>query len=125
MSVDAETMIRHARELLKRPDLATAGIWPRASALLARQALEATLADLWRVRAPGLEQCPMRAQLLCVDGLFPSNGGLAARTRYAWSGLSRACHQHPTLSELMGWVGTVDELKTAVIVQHPDSTKML
>jgi hypothetical protein len=124
MSVDAATMVRYARELLHPSTAAqgsrsTAGLWPRASALLARQALEATLAELWRLRAPGLEHCPMRAQLLCVDGCLPNSGDLAARARYAWSGLSRACHHHPyelppTISELAGWMGTVEEL-TAVV----------
>jgi hypothetical protein len=124
MSVDAATMLRHARELLQpaagaRGSPSTAGLWPRASALLARQALEAVLADLWRMRAPGLERCPMRAQLLCVDGYLPNGGDLAARARYAWSGLSRASHQHPyelppTMSELAGWVAVVEEVRTAV-----------
>ena len=119
MSVDAATMLRYARELLQRPEPATAGLWPRASALLARQALEATLAELWRVRAPGLERGPMRAQLLCVGGCLPDCGDLAARARYAWSGLSRACHQHPyelppTIAELAGWVGVVEELRLMV-----------
>jgi hypothetical protein len=125
MSVDAATMVRYARELLQRPEPATAGLWPRASALLARQALEVTLAELWRLRAPGLEHCPMRAQLLCVDGCLPNNGDLAARARYAWSGLSRACHHHPyelppTISELIGWVGTVEQLQhAAASVKQP------
>ena len=127
MSLDGATLLRHARELLgastgghaagARP--ATAGWWPRASALLARQALETTLAELWRVRAPGVEQCSMRAQLLCVDGCLPDAGDLAARVRYAWAGLSRACHQHPyelppTMSELAGWVAVVEELRVAI-----------
>ena len=34
---------------------------------------------------------------------------------YAWAGLSRACHQHPyelspTSVELLGWLGTVEQL---------------
>lgn len=118
MSVDAGTMIRYSRELLQRAEPSTAGIWPRASAVLARQALETVLADLWRVRAPGLERCPMRAQLLCIEACLPKTGDLAARARYAWSGLSRACHQHPyelppTMSELAGWVGMVEEFRNA------------
>ena len=59
-------LITEARRLLERPDAMTAGIWPRATALLARQALEAALDDLWRVRAPGVEAGSMRAQLLCL-----------------------------------------------------------
>ena len=55
-----------ARNLIERTDSATAGLWPRATALLARQALEAALDDFWRIRAPGMEHCSMRAQLLCL-----------------------------------------------------------
>jgi hypothetical protein len=117
--VDAGTMIRCSRELLARAEPATAGLWPRASALLARQALEAALAELWRARAPGLERCPMRAQLLCVAECLPNRGDLASRVRYAWSGLSRACHQHPyelppTIGELASWIGVVEELQHAI-----------
>lgn len=122
MSVSAENLLQHARELLDvdRPSAqATAGLWPRASALLARQALEETLDELWRARAPGLERCPMRAQLLCVDRCLPETGELPKLVRYAWSGLSRACHQHPyelppTLPELARWIGVVEQLRSAV-----------
>ena len=97
----------------------TAGIWPRATALLARQALEGALDDLWRLRAPGLEHCSARAQLLCLPSYLPGHEELAERVSYAWSGLSRACHQHPyelppTSSELLGWLTTVDQLVARV-----------
>jgi hypothetical protein len=125
MSVDAATLIRYARDLLRRVEPSTAGLWPRASALLARQALEAVLADLWRLRAPGVERCPARAQLLCVAHCLPGSGDLPERARYAWSGLSRACHQHPyelppTVAELEGWVAIVEELRAAVLTGGRD-----
>lgn len=107
-----------ARNLMERTDPATAGLWPRATALLARQALESALDDFWKVRAPGMEQCSMRAQLLCLLH-YLGDEELAERVSYAWAGLSRACHQHPyelppTLAELLGWLGTVEELVTRV-----------
>ena len=67
----------------------------------------------------------MKAQLLCLPhylqdpkppGLQASgNEHLAERVSYAWAGLSRGCHQHPyelppTSVELLGWLGTVEEL---------------
>ena len=118
-------VIAAARNLMERTDPATAGLWPRATALLARQALEAALDDFWKVRAPGMEHCSMRAQLLCLPYFLqdPKTSGpqdlgqehLAERASYAWAGLSRACHQHPyelppTSVELLGWLGTVEEL---------------
>ena len=56
----APSLVSTARDLLERPDSHTAGIWPRATALLARQALESALDDLWRSRAPGVERCSTR-----------------------------------------------------------------
>ncbi len=127
-------VVAAARNLMERKDPATAGLWPRATALLARQALEATLDDLWRVRAPGMEHCSMKAQLLCLPFYFqalkPSgpqalaDEHLAERVSYAWAGLSRACHQHPyelppTSAELLGWLATVEQLVVAVTTLKP------
>ena len=118
-----------ARNLLERTDPTTAGLWPRATALLARQALEGALDDFWKVRAPGMEQCSMKAQLLCLPYYFQapktpgpqdrSEAHLAERVSYAWAGLSGACHQHPyelppTSAELLGWLGTVEEFVARV-----------
>ena len=108
-------MLNVARDLLERPDPHTAGIWPRASALLARHALEAALDDLWRRRAPGLERCSMRAQLLCLPAYLPADVDLATRVSYAWTGLSRACHDHtyelpPAAVELSTWIEIVERL---------------
>lgn len=109
-------LVTAARNLMERKDPATAGLWPRATALLARQALEAAVDDFWKVRAPGMEQCSMKAQLLCLPH-YLGDEELAERASYAWAGLSGACHQHPyelppTSSELLGWLGVVDELVT-------------
>ena len=111
-------VVTAARNLMERTDTATAGLWPRATALLARQALEAAIDDFWRVRASGLEQCSMKAQLLCLPH-YLGNEELAEQVSYAWAGLSRACHQHPyelppTSAELTGWMTTVDALVAAV-----------
>jgi hypothetical protein len=111
----APSLVATARDLLERPDSHTAGIWPRATALLARQALESALDDLWRLRAAGVERCSTRAQLICLPSYLSGDEELAERVSYAWAGLSRACHQHPyelppTSSELLGWLSTVEQL---------------
>jgi hypothetical protein len=111
-------IIGAARNLLERTDAATAGLWPRATALLARQALEVALSQLWKKRAPGMEKCSTRAQLLCLS-YFLGDERLAEQTSYAWAGLSRACHQHPyelppTVTELSEWLATVQQLSRAV-----------
>lgn len=113
--MDRRAMLFVARDLLERPDPHTAGIWPRASALLARQALEAALDDLWRRRAPGLERCSMRAQLLCLPAYLPADVDLATRASFAWMGLSRGSHHHayelpPAAVELSTWIEVVEQL---------------
>ena len=35
------------RDLIRRPDVPFDGIWPRAAALPARQALETAMGELW------------------------------------------------------------------------------
>jgi hypothetical protein len=114
VSVDQSELISAARDLLERPDPTTAGIWPRASALLTRQALESTLDELWRQRAQGLEFCSAKAQLICLP-VFLGDPEFAGHVSYAWAGLSRACHQQPydlppTSVELLDWIGTVERL---------------
>lgn len=114
--MDVSQLVNVARDLIQRADPATAGIWPRAGALLARLALETALDDYWRRRAPGLEQCSMRAQLLCLQSYMRNDNAddLAERIAYVWIRLSRACHQHayelpPTAAELAAWIEIVDQ----------------
>ena len=117
-------LLATARDLIARVDPMTAGIWPRATALLSRQALEAALDDLWRRRAPGLELCSAKAQLLCLPSYLPEDEDLAERVSYAWAGLSRACHQHayelsPTSPELIAWIDVVERLVARVAAATP------
>lgn len=115
MSFDQSDMVTAARDLLERVDPMTAGLWPRATALLTRQALETALDDLWLLRAPGLELCSARAQMLCLPSFLHKNEELAKRVSYTWAALSQACHHHPyelspTSSELLRWITTVEQL---------------
>jgi hypothetical protein len=117
--VDPSLVLADARRLLERSDPATAGLWPRASALLARQALELALRRVWQHHAPGIADCSARAQLLCLPAYLGQEDGLAQRVSYAWAGLSRACHVHayelpPTASELTGWISIVEEFLEAL-----------
>jgi len=103
-----------AREMLGRVDPDTAGLWPRASALLACRALEATVNRLWERRTLDLQGRSMRVQLICLR-TYLGDADLAARAGHAWSALSRACHHHPyelapTAAELRGWLSVVEEL---------------
>jgi hypothetical protein len=107
-------MLGMARGLLGRADPDTAGLWPRASALLATRALEATVHRPWERRTLDLQGCSMRVQLICLR-TYLGDADLAARAGHAWSALSRASHHHtyelaPTMAELQGWFSVVEEL---------------
>jgi len=91
-------------------------IWPRAVALLGRQALEQGLDDLWAAVAPRVRGASLKAQLLCL-GEFVPDEDLVSRLRHAWHGLSHACHHQvyelsPTEAELSTWLDAVDRLVT-------------
>jgi len=110
-------LLAAADDLLSEASEAMTGRWPRAVAVLCRQALEGSLHDFWRAKAPGVEAASERAQLLCVRSYVAQD--LAASTEHAWTALSRACHYHayelsPAAGELAGWLETVDELDRAV-----------
>jgi hypothetical protein len=66
---------------------------PRAVALLARQALETAVDDVWERLAPSTHRVPMRAKLLCFEELLSRQ--LAGEIAYAWTALSNAVHFHP------------------------------
>jgi hypothetical protein len=100
--------------LLRRADPATAGLWPRASALLALHALDTALRGLWERHALGLQGCSMKTQLICLRA-YLDDTSLAARAGHAASALRRACHHHPyelapTVGELEDWFSVVREL---------------
>jgi hypothetical protein len=107
-----------ARGLLRFEDPAMAGVWPRASAILARNALETTVLRLWERRALDLQKSTMRAQLICLR-TYLGDRDLATRVGHAWSALSAACHHHyyelaPTAAELETWFAVVDEMVRSV-----------
>jgi hypothetical protein len=111
---DPRPLLEMADGLLRRAEPATAGLWPRASALLALQALEAGVARLWQRHALDFHGCSMRTQLICLRS-YLEDAPLAARASHTWSALSRACHHHayelaPTSSELEDWFAVVGEL---------------
>ena len=111
---DPGVLLGMADGLLRRADPATAGLWPRVSALLALEALEASVRRLWERHALEFRGCSMRTQLICLRS-YLDDANLATRTGHAWSALDRACHHHPyelapTAGELESWFAVVSEL---------------
>jgi hypothetical protein len=116
VSTPAE-LLAMARQLLARASPETAGLWPRAAALLGRQALETSLDGYWSARRMPLESCPTLQQLICLRE-YLGDADLAGRVHHAWSALSRACHHHPydlppSAGELEAWLETVERWLTA------------
>lgn len=114
---DPREALQLARDLLKRADPETAGIWPRAAALLTRQALEEAVDQYWVERQMPLDSLPTSVQLVCMR-MITSEAGLPARAHEVWGALSRACHHHPyelapTVGELTAWMQVVDEFAKA------------
>lgn len=106
-----EALLAAARALLSD---APKGVWSRAAALTARQALETALDQMWARRAPGLQDATARAQLACLTD-YLGDEALAAEVRFTWSALSHACHHHayelaPTASELGHRFDSVERL---------------
>jgi hypothetical protein len=125
--VTSEELLAAARRLVEHPDAGTAGVWPRAAALLARQALEKAIAGLWagRPEADGLAGRPMHSQLLCLTAYVDEN--VATQAAYLSAALSRACHYHPyelapTASELTRWLNETADLVT-VLQPRADSQR--
>ena len=88
-----------------------------AAALLLRQALEASLDQLWNAQVPGLAACSGRAQLVSLP-FFLSDDELAQDVVYCWHRLSHACHHDeydlpPTGLEVQHLAGIVKRLDRA------------
>jgi hypothetical protein len=108
----AAEQLQWARRLLDRPDAATAGVWPRAAALLARHALEQLLNEFWAVTSPPVMHANRRAQMIALRG-YPIVREHIGVVRTAYAGLSSGCHHHPyelppTRAELDGLIALVE-----------------
>lgn len=96
--------------MMEQRDSATRGVWPRAAALLGRQAIEAAIVGL----EPGLAEATGRDRLLCLPEIL-GDPELAGRAAWAWTALSRATHHHayelsPTADELEVLFEVVEDL---------------
>lgn len=100
-----------ARELMAKPSPGTVGLWPRAAAVLARQALESQITIILTKWIPGVERANARTKLICLKARMQDRE-LAERANHAWWALTTACHHRsyelpPTVEELQRWLGAV------------------
>jgi hypothetical protein len=103
-----------ARQMVTGAEAHWSGIWPRAAAFLARQALEAEVEQQLKALMPGAQTANRSVQLVCLREVH-ADRELAARVAWTWAALSEACHHYgyelpPTHAELLGWLGTIDAL---------------
>jgi hypothetical protein len=115
--VTTRELLYRAIDLLERPSLDTVGLWPRATAVLARQALERGLTDVLSAKVGGIQRASVRAQLLCLR-IFLEDTATADEVNLAWWALSRACHHlsyelPPTAAELRALIDIVDRFVEA------------
>jgi hypothetical protein len=115
--VTTRELLYRAIDLLERPSSETAGLWPRATAVLTRQALERGLIDVLSPKVGGIQRAPVRAQLLCLR-IFLEDTATADEVNLAWWALSRACHHlsyelPPTAAELRALIDIVDRFVEA------------
>jgi hypothetical protein len=109
-------LVAHADEISHRPGAPTTPLYPRAAALLARQALELRLREEWATAESSLGRTNMANQFHALRQL--RNAAVAATAYDTWAALSAACHQHPydltpTIAEIQGLVDAVRELISA------------
>lgn len=107
---DPAVLLRAANVVIDRRHSATRGVWPRAAALLGRQALETAISQ----RFPEIADASGRARNLCLPTLL-GDRDLARDLIQSWGALSHATHYHaydlpPTATELKRWLGPIEEL---------------
>lgn len=107
----AAEILERATGLLNHPTTETAGLWPHATAVLARQALEVGLHEALSTKILGIQNAPVRVQLLCLQS-YLEDTETAHEVNLAWWALSRACHHlsyelPPTAPELEGLIDVV------------------
>ena len=109
--LEAGSVLAASRSVLTYPKAAFEGTWQRASALLARQALELAVNAALVARIPDVEDASMRTRLVCLGELVGHDE--AHEAAWLWSRLSTACHHHPydlapTGAELGEWIDRID-----------------
>jgi hypothetical protein len=122
-----DELLAAAKGLMQRPGTLITGIWPRAAALLARQAIEVAMGELWasKRQTAGMSRSTMRSQLLCLTAYL--DPGTASRAAYLLAALSHACHYHPyelapTAAELTGWLDQAAQIVTKIQAASTAST---
>lgn len=100
MSGSVAELLEHAGRVLDAHEVPA---WPRATAVLLRQALEAAIDEVWSGREPAMIDTSWRSKQVALVGYVPAD--IALETASLWGTLSAACHVHeydlaPTTTDL-------------------------
>jgi len=112
--LDAGAVLAQARSLLQHPKVGMESTWPRAAALLGRQALEEGIDAVLIAEVPPIDDLEgerMRPRLVCLGELVDHEE--AHEAAWLWSRFSFACHHHPyelapIAAELTEWIDRTD-----------------
>lgn len=89
-----EELLAAAAALIASGTKGATAVWPKAAAVLTRQALEISVHERLARVDPELASSSMRSQLACLH-VIAKDKDAAASASLAWSILSSACHYHP------------------------------
>lgn len=123
--VEARDLLTAARITVENPDAGLDDAWPRAAALLTRQALEQVIDAALAPRIPDLDGVSTRVKLACQTELTDPDS--AHEAAWLWARLSTACHHHPyelapTGAELAAWIDRVAALVAHATKPLPSSS---
>jgi hypothetical protein len=112
----APQLLKLCRTLLDTDDWAASYWWGRAAAVLARQAVELSLAEFWAQRSMPMIDASARGQFLALR-LYLQDDDATSEGHATWSLLSRACHHHPydlqpSRDEVLGWIEAAERFHT-------------
>lgn len=90
----------------------------RIAAWLTRTALEQIVDELLRAKGIEAGRASSRARLACLEVAYRNERDVPARSQYAWTRLSEACHQHayqlsPTYQEVRHLLEIVRSLQAS------------
>lgn len=114
VAMSPRELLDAAQALLSNPIEGTAGLWPRAAAVLIRQALEDQMTIILTRAIPGAHESSARTKLICLQSEL-EDSELAEEIGHAWWALTIACHHRaydlaPTSGELQRWLSTSRQL---------------
>lgn len=121
--------LEHARAIAHAADSLDLSSWHRAAGVLARQALEGALAELWtNAGHAGMNDLPVAKQLLALPYWRPGWERVGRDARAAYDGLTTTCHASlyevpPPPGQLLDWCDAVERLRAKAATVTPAATR--